>query len=149
MLLSTLYKVYTMVLTERLREEEREGIIPQNKTGFRKGMGTVYNIYVLNYIANRQLERTGGKLTVMFMDLKAAFDSMDRGMLLREMKGRRIRKGIVERVKEVMRETKSRVRMEGETGEAFWTARGVRQGCPLSPLLFNVLLADGGGDGEG
>lgn len=24
----------------------------------------------------------------------------------------------------------------------FWTMRGMRQRCPLSPLLFNVLLAD-------
>lgn len=37
-----------------------EEIIPQNQMGFRKGMGTVDNIYVLNYIANRQLGRKEG-----------------------------------------------------------------------------------------
>lgn len=42
----------------------------------------------------------------------------------------------------MFRETKSRVRVGEKTGEEFWTARGVRQGCPLSPLLFSVLLAD-------
>lgn len=78
-LMHTLYKVYTMVLAERLREElEGKEIVPQNQTGFRKGMGTVDNIYVLNYLANRQLGRKGGKLAVMFVDLKAAFDSVDR-----------------------------------------------------------------------
>jgi len=43
-------------------------------------------------------------------------------------------------VKEILRETKSRVRVGGEVGKSFWTERG--QGCPLSPILFNILTAD-------
>lgn len=53
-LVPTLYKIYTSLLVERLREEvEGKGIIPRTQTGFRKGMGTIDNVYVLNYVINR------------------------------------------------------------------------------------------------
>jgi len=142
-LMPTLYKVYTGVLGERLREEiEGKRIIPPNQTGFRKGMGTMDNVYVLNYLVNKRLETKKGKIIAMFVDLKAAFDSVDREVLICTMRQRGIREGLIERVEEVMRETRSRVKIGDKTGEGFWTARGVRQGCPMSPLLFNVLIAD-------
>lgn len=54
--MSTLYKVYMGVLAKRLREEvEGKGIIPENQTEFRKGLETIDNIYVINYLVNRQL----------------------------------------------------------------------------------------------
>lgn len=103
---------------------EGKELIPPNQTGFRKGLGTVDNIYVLNYIVNRQIEKKCGKLVVLFVDLKAAIDSLDRGVLLQAMRGRGVREGLVERVGEILRETRSRVRVGGEMGENFWTARG-------------------------
>lgn len=55
----------------------------------------------------------------MFVDLKAAFDLVDRGVLVRAMKEKGIRKGLTKKVEEVLRETKSRVRAAGEMGENF------------------------------
>lgn len=50
-LMPTLYKFYTTILAERIREElEQKQIIPKNQMGFRKRMGTIDNIYVLNYL---------------------------------------------------------------------------------------------------
>lgn len=84
-IMSSNYKIYAITLAERLRREvEEKGIVPQNQTGFRKGMGTIDNIYVLDYLINRQLGKKKGKMTAMFIDLKAAFDSVDREVLLRQ-----------------------------------------------------------------
>jgi len=33
-------------------------------------------------------------------------------------------------------------RIGEEVGDCFWTTRGVKQRCPLNPLLFNILLTD-------
>ncbi|XP_072761238.1 uncharacterized protein [Anoplolepis gracilipes] len=76
-LMPTLYKVYAAILAERLREEvEVKGIVPPNQTGFRKGMRTMDNVYVLNYLIG-QLEGRKEGMVALFVDLRAAFDSVD------------------------------------------------------------------------
>lgn len=67
---------------------------------------------------------------------------MDREELVKRRRKRGVREGLVERVDEILRETRSRVRIRSMVGKKFWTARIVRQGCPLSLLLVNLLLAD-------
>lgn len=49
----SIYKIYAKVLAERLRVDmEGKGMIPQNQTGFRRGMGTIDTVYTLNYLIN-------------------------------------------------------------------------------------------------
>lgn len=102
----TLYKIYVAILTEKLRAEvEGKGILQRNQTGFRMGMGTIDNIYVLNYIMNKQIERRGGKLVALFVVLKAAFDSVDREVLLETIREREVREELWKRVEELLKET--------------------------------------------
>lgn len=104
----------------------------------------VQHVYLINYLINRQVEKKGGKLVAMFVDLRAAFDSVDREVLIETMRETRVREGITRRVKQIIREMKSRVKIGGEIGESFWTENLTlkRQGCSLSPTLFNILMAD-------
>ena len=105
-------------------------------------MGTIDNIYTLNYLVNRNFGRKKGKLITLFVDFKAAFDSANRGVLWKGMRERGVNEGLIERIKKIFVETRIKVRTGEQKGEVFWTGRGLRQSCPLSPLLFSILLAD-------
>lgn len=61
-LLNTMYKVYTMV--ERTLEEEMEEkrMLPYSQAGFRRGRGTMDNVYVLNCVVNKELQEERGKV---------------------------------------------------------------------------------------
>ncbi|KAL6417839.1 hypothetical protein ACFW04_014331 [Cataglyphis niger] len=97
----TLYKVHASVLAGRLSDEmEKKALMPQNQTGFRKELRTMDNIFVLNYLVNRQLSKKKRKLVALFIDFKAAFDSVDRRKLVeakREREGQKMREGQKER----------------------------------------------------
>jgi len=110
---------------------EQKGLVPQNQTGFRRGMGAIDNFYVLNYLINRQITRKGGKMIALFVDLKTAFDSVDRAILLEALREREVRRGLMERAGEIMSETKSRVRVGGQIGEGKRCEAGVSTESPV------------------
>lgn len=67
--------------------------MPENQAGFRRERETMDNIYVVNYLASRNLSKKGEKLVALFVDLKAAFDTVARETLLRKMRaGKKIEK---------------------------------------------------------
>lgn len=140
-LLATAYKVYTEVLRERLvKEMEEKNILPEGQAGFRKKRSTIDNIYILNHIVQKaKIEKR--KVYSIFVDLKAAFDTVNREKLWKVMEEVGISEGLIERIKELYKETKSNVRTEEGNTEEFWTTKGVRQGCLLSPALFCIYIA--------
>lgn len=46
------------------------------------------------------------------------------------------------RIGEIYDMTRNVVRINGGKSEEFWTYKGVRQDCPLSPTLFTLYVAD-------
>lgn len=77
----------------------------------------------------------------MFVDLRAAFDSVDRGILIR-MRKKGIREGLIKRVEEVLRETKSRVRVGRELGKGFWTGSKARVPIELLVVQYSTDIEE-------
>lgn len=58
LILCTLYKVYAEILKERLEKEVKEKeILPESQAGFRKGRGTIDNIFIINHLIQREKEK--------------------------------------------------------------------------------------------
>jgi hypothetical protein len=78
-LLNTGYKLYASVLSERMKREiEEKGVLPDSQAGFRKGRGTVDNMYILDHLTRNELRKKGGRMCALFVDFRAAFDKVDR-----------------------------------------------------------------------
>lgn len=137
---STGYKVYANILNrEIIRELDAKNGWSRTQAGFRKGMGVIENVKILKHMIGRRKDK---RVWTMFMDLKAAFDNLDRNILWEMMKKRWIRTELIERVREIYDKVKCRIRVGGIESEEFWVEKGVRQGCSLSPTLFNIYIAD-------
>lgn len=77
----------------RVKEElEEKEIIPDNQTGFRKGIRVMDNIYVLNYLINKRL-KAKKTLVAIFVNLKACFDSLNRKLIEEAMEKRELERG--------------------------------------------------------
>lgn len=83
-----------------------------------------------------------------FVDLKAVFDMIHREVLCKTMRRRRIREGLVERVKEA-RETKNKVRTGRETGGEFLDGKDKKEMSIECDVIQYNNIGLGGGNGKG
>jgi len=57
--------------------KEAEKKMKEVQFGFRKERGTTDAIYMVNYVANRELNKKRDKIFAFFADMKAAFDKVE------------------------------------------------------------------------
>lgn len=65
--------------------------------GFRKGIGEMNDMYMLNYLINRQVSKIDGKLIATFINLRITFDNVDRNILWNAMGKRRMKRTLGKR----------------------------------------------------
>lgn len=136
-LLNSIYKIWANVLLARMEKAaDKQNLLPDTQAGFRKGRSTIDNVYILNHCVQKYLSKSK-KLFALFIDFKAAFDNVNRERLWKRLE----RIGIEKYLINALRNTYSltALRVENET---IYTTKGLKQGCPLSPLLFALYIGD-------
>ena len=135
-------KVLLKIVANRLGDVcEEAGIPPEEQCGFRPQRSITDIMFVVRRLL--KLGRTSNtSLEICFIDLAKAYDSVDRVLLWEVL----ARFGVSPRIIKVIRMfhdgMRARVQLDdGDFSAWFNVCQGLRQGCGLSPLLFNILFA--------
>ena len=78
----------------------------------------------------------------VFIDFKKAFDRVWHAALWATMRKYSISTNLFQVIKNLYNKATNTVLFNGSIGDWFRTTVGVRQGCLLSPTLFNIFLKD-------
>jgi hypothetical protein len=128
-------KVFERLLLRRFDTTGWARVQP-TQAGFRGHHSTCTNAAVLHsLLESRRVTH------VVFLDFKAAFDVVDHSLLTDVLR----RRGCPPRMLALIasltfRGVRSRVVSDGEASDWFARSRGVLQGSPLSPCLFNLFV---------
>ena len=131
-------KVMLKIILNRLQPQAEE-IIAEKQAGFRGGRSTTEQIFNLRTLGEKYLQNQQN-LYHVFTDFKKAFDRVWREALRATLRKYIINASIIRAIENMYNKAHSAVRCNGSTGEWFRTTVGVRQGCLLSPTLFNIFL---------
>ena len=137
-LLSIPGKVYGRVLIVRVMEIT-DSKISQEQGGFRKGRGCIDQIFTVKSVAEKYINK-GRKLYAAFIDLEKAYDRVDREGLWDVLRIYGVGGQLLNSMRAFYECASACVRVDGETGESFEIKVGVRQGCVMSPWLFNIYM---------
>ncbi len=132
-----LAKILSSVLDFRMREAvELQQTFCQ--AGFRRGFSTVDHLHTINILIQKATEYQIS-CHLAFIDFTKAFDLLKQNFMLQARINHGLNFDYVELIQEMYTWLKAKVITDVERN-SFNIESGIRQGNPVSPLLFNCAL---------
>ena len=148
-LISHASKVLLIIILNRMKSKiEQE--LSDCQAGYRPNRGTIDMLFVLQNIIERvrntQVDcwergveiKKSNEAFITFIDYSKAFDSVDHHRLFNTMIELGFPKHLVSLISSLYTDQKATIRWDNQKCPFFDIERGVRQGCILSPHLFNI-----------
>ncbi|KAH9254548.1 hypothetical protein BASA81_007491 [Batrachochytrium salamandrivorans] len=135
-------KLVCKVLQMRIeRFVETKNLLSYEQAGFCKREECVGQVVSLVDIIQRR-QNAGLNTHVLFIDIRKAFDTVPVGALLWKLQNMGFPRRTLAFLKALYTSSYARARAGSLLSDPFPVQRGVRQGCPLSGLLFNLFIND-------
>ena len=135
-------KILLNIIARRFSEYcERVAILPEEQRGFRANHSATDMMFVI-----RRLQELARKKRipqyVCFIDLTKAHDSVDRTLLWTVLARFGVPQNMISAIRQFHDGMRTCVRLDDRVcSRWFATKQGLRQGCVLAPLLFNIFFA--------
>ena len=140
---SPLLKILCAMLNERVQTHCSENqLINKKQIGFQKNSRTSDHILTLKTLVKKYVTIGKEKLYVCFIDFQKAFDSVWHKGLFNKLKNLGINGGSLNLIKDLYKKTNCAIKINNRITDFFHYSKGVRQGCPLSSVLFNLYVND-------
>ena len=135
--------LFRKILEKVLKPRIEDSMLPLDvaQGGFRQGRSSLDLVFALDSILKEQIRKKQPCFQA-FLDIKGAYDSVDRDMLWKKCKQKNIVGQRLKLLRTMFDRAEVAVRVNGKVSRYVKMGRGLLQGSLLSPLLFNIFIDD-------
>lgn len=132
---SLLIRLFHKILASRLLQVP----ISAKQRGFMRVDGTANNIITLESVIKTRRKMIK-PYHLVFLDIRKAFDCVSHFSIIRALKRLNVDNRIIAYVTDNYQHSSTSIFLDGKSTPNITMSRGVKQGDPLSPVLFNFLM---------
>ena len=142
-LISCFSKLFSAILNIRLTQYAIDNeIFSKSQLGFIAGCRTADALFILTNLIEYYCKKNNQHIFGCFVDFKKAFDSIPRHKLFQKLLNHNITGKFYDCLVNIYTNDIACVKIVDHITPVFLANQGVKQGCILSPTLFNIFLAD-------